>query len=77
MPNVVHCRAESAYPDRPTGFKWDGRNLQVAAIIKRWRTPHGIGFLVRVEQGSLFELFYSHEGCEWQIRPAIIQKESV
>lgn len=77
MPSAVHCRAESAYPERPTGFEWEGRYWEVASIIKRWRTPTGKGFLVCTEQGSLFELFYSHEGREWKIRPANLPEESV
>ncbi len=66
----VECYAGSAYPEAPRAFTWEDQRYTVIEILHRWRTPEGVGFLVKSEPGSsFFDLFYLTEEDRWQIQP--------
>lgn len=66
---VVECYAGYAYPEWPRAFEVGGRRYNVARVERRWRTPAGVAFRVRTEEGRRFTLEY-HEpaGC-WSAKP--------
>jgi hypothetical protein len=41
----------------------------VAALLQTWREPQGKRFLVRTEDGQVFDLFYRDETGEWEVTP--------
>ncbi|MBN1146128.1 MAG: hypothetical protein JXA78_02650 [Anaerolineales bacterium] len=79
MPDLVVCRSDSQYAERPLAFHWQGERLEVTKILARWRTPAGQWF--RVQAGSLgvqsappseemiFDLCYDETIDGWRILP--------
>ncbi len=66
--NLVECRSDSTYAERPVSFNWQGSSLEVAEIIRRWRSPGVRGFQVRTPDSRTFELFYDEHHDTWTIR---------
>jgi hypothetical protein len=65
--NLVECHSDSQYAERPTALIWQGERLEITQILKRWRSPAGVGFQIQVQSGARFELFYDEAGDSWQI----------
>jgi hypothetical protein len=65
---IVECRSDSGYAERPLALNWQGRRLEIAEIVSRWRGPAEKGFRVRTADGQAFELTYREIPDEWQIR---------
>lgn len=63
----VECHSGFTYAERPTALTWQGRRLEVEAILGRWRLPDGRRFRVRTRNGFLFDLFYDELRLEWRI----------
>lgn len=64
----VKCRSDSTYAERPVAFTWQGSSLEVAEIIRRWRSPGLRGFRVCTPDGETFELLYDEHIDSWTIR---------
>ncbi len=78
MSDLVECHSGYTYAEKPLALTWEGRRLEIAAILAQWRTPEEKHFRVRTSDGREFELVYSeasHESPEritghgWQIHP--------
>lgn len=67
MVNLVECRSDTEYPERPVAIFLDGKRLEIDRIISRWRTPEGKWFLVMTNNGDTHELFYDESLDEWII----------
>jgi hypothetical protein len=67
MSDLVKCRSEVDYAERPFAFEWEGQWLQITKIVQRWRSPQGLGFQVITEDLQHFELFYDLPGDTWQV----------
>ena len=67
MCNLVQCRSDSAYAERPVALHWQGERLEVVEILARWRSPEGVGFRVIVGGGQVFELFYLETDSAWVV----------
>jgi len=68
--NHVECYAGGSYPEDPRAVTWEGQRYVVQAILKRRRTPEGIGFLVQCSpEERTFDLFYLTRETRWQIQP--------
>jgi hypothetical protein len=65
--DLVSCRSDSEYAERPTSFCWQGERLEVLEVLARWRTPEGKWFRVRVQNEQVFELCYDQVGDAWNI----------
>ncbi len=63
----VECHSGHTYADRPTALHWEGERLAIAEVEGRWRVPGGSRFRVRVEDGRVFDLFYSEIDDEWRV----------
>jgi hypothetical protein len=70
METLVECYASARYPERPRAFIWKRERLEVAEIERRWRTPVGLAFRVRVVNGRTFTLTYDETADAWDIQPA-------
>ncbi len=68
MAELVECRSDWAYAQRPLAFTWQGRRLTVQEVITRERTPTGIDFLVRTNEDELFTLSYNENTDQWNIQ---------
>jgi hypothetical protein len=64
---TVHCLSSSAYADQPLTLEWQGTTRAVRLVLRRWRSPQGVGFWVRTEDGQDFALFYDESREEWSI----------
>ena len=69
MSNLVICRSEFTYPERPLKIFWEAKWLAVQVVLQRWRLPAGIRFWVRAEDGRSYELHYWEVNDEWHIYP--------
>ena len=67
MPDIVECHSEYEYAEKPVALTWDGKWLEIAAILERWRIPGAKCFRVKTAGGLIFELFYSELYDEWCI----------
>ena len=69
MKDLVECRSDWAYAQRPLAFTWQGERLAVQEVIAEQRTPEGNYFLVRTSQDGSFELTYNEHLDQWTIQP--------
>jgi len=67
--NVVECRSDSTFAERPLSITWQGRKYEVAEIIARWRGPEEKGFRVKTADGHAFEITYREIPDEWHVQP--------
>lgn len=67
--SAVECYAGYRYPERPRALLWEGERLEVAEVERRWRTPSGPAFRVRMHDGRRFTLAYDEAADAWNIRP--------
>jgi hypothetical protein len=68
MSELVECRSEVTYADRPTAVVWEGQRLAVQEILARWRIPDGMRFKVIIANGLVFELDYHENLDEWEVK---------
>ncbi len=64
---VVECRSDSEYAERPLAFYWEGKRLEVDQVLARWRAPEGKGFRVRVAERGIFDLIYNEANDAWEV----------
>ncbi len=69
MNNLVECRSESSYAQRPTAVHWQGQRLEVRDLLASWREPWGMRFRVRLDEDQVFELAYDQSLDDWSITP--------
>jgi hypothetical protein len=70
-PDTARVEAYCGYmaPERPRAFVWRGRRHTVERILRRWKTPHAMGFRVRTDDGLHFEVMYLVATETWTARP--------
>ena len=66
---IVECRSDSEYADRPLSLTWDGCRYEIAEIVARWRGPAERGFRVKTADGRAFDLTYRELPDEWIVQP--------
>ena len=67
--DIVECRSDAEYAERPLALIWQGRRLDIAEILGRWRSPNGKGFRVSTTDGQAFELVYREILDDWLVQP--------
>ncbi len=67
--DIVECRSDSEFAERPLALTWEGCRYEIAEIIARWRGPNEKGFRVKATDGTAFELTYRELPDEWQVQP--------
>ncbi len=66
---LVECRSDSEYAERPLALLWEGRRLEIAEVLARWRGPGEKGFRIKTVDGLAFDLAYREIPDEWLIQP--------
>ncbi len=66
---IVDCRSDTEYAERPLSLVWRGRRHEIAEIIARWRGPADKGFRVKTVDGQAFELTYQEFSDDWHVQP--------
>jgi hypothetical protein len=69
MNDIVECRSDSEYAERPLALAWQGQRLEIAEILASWRGPGEKGFRVTTVDGRAFDVAYREIPDEWQIQP--------
>jgi hypothetical protein len=69
MEDLVECRSESGYPEKPVALVWENTRREVETILSQWRDPQGMHFRVRTTGGLVFELTYAIANDAWLIKP--------
>ena len=67
MAELVECYSGTEYAGRPRALHWQGERLEIAAILRRWRTPTARCFRVRTAQDRVFDLCYEEHLDQWQV----------
>ena len=65
--NLVECRSDSTYAERPLSLVWEEQRLEIAEILSRWRGPGEKGFRVQTADRQVFELTYREISDEWKV----------
>ena len=65
---LVECRSDSTYAERPVAFIWQGSSQEVTEVTRRWRSPGVRGFQVLTPDSGAFELLYDEVHDAWSIR---------
>jgi hypothetical protein len=65
MSEVVTCYSGARYAERPVAFQYAGERLQVSAVMRTWREPAALFFLVQTSDGRRFRLAYEEESGRW------------
>ena len=68
-PELVECRSDSQYAERPLALVWEGERLEIAEILARWHGPGEKGFRVQTSDKRIFELRYREVPDEWEVHP--------
>jgi len=66
---LVECRSDTEYADRPLSLLWQGSRREIAEIFARWRGPGEKGFRVKTVEGMAFEISYQEVSDDWHIQP--------
>ena len=61
----VEAYAGGSYPERPTAVWWQDQRLEVEQVVRSWRTPDGLHFLVEIEKIGRVELIYHYQDGWW------------
>jgi len=69
---AVECYSGGRFAERPVGIAWRGERLRVASVERAWRTPGGLGFIVRVADSRHFELAYTIASDQWVARQMML-----
>jgi hypothetical protein len=67
--NIVECRSDTEYAERPLSLRWQGYQYEIAEILARWRGPGEKGFRVKTTNGFAFELTYQEISDDWHVQP--------
>jgi hypothetical protein len=67
--DLVECRSDSEYAERPLALMWQGRRLEIAEILASWRGPNEKGFRIKTADGLAFDLAYREIPDEWHVQP--------
>ena len=67
MSEIVECHSEYEYAEKPVALTWEGKRLEIVAILERRRIPGAKCFRVKTADGQIFELFYDELHDEWRI----------
>lgn len=68
MDDLVECRSDFEYAQRPVAFYWQGVRLRVTEILSQSLHPEGYSFRVRDEERGIFELDYDSNADQWSVR---------
>jgi hypothetical protein len=68
METAVECHSGHTYAERPKAFYWKDTKFKVESIETAWRSPEGMHFRVKTQNGSKFELIYNEASLTWQIK---------
>jgi hypothetical protein len=66
---LVECRSDSQYAERPLALTWEEQRFEIAEILARWRGPGEKGFRVQTSDRRVFELTYREIPDEWEVQP--------
>jgi hypothetical protein len=64
---VVECYSGVRFAERPLAFRFSDRRHVVEEVIKSWRSPSVLNFVVRTLGGGSFRLEYHESADEWTI----------
>lgn len=69
MSEVVTCYSGARYAERPVAFQYAGERLRVKDVVRTWREPAALFFLVQTSDGRRFRLVYEEESGRWSVDP--------
>lgn len=69
----VKCRSGHSACDHPISLDWEGKTLQITAVIKEWREPGNKHYLVETVNKSHFKLTFSEISSRWTVREVSIK----
>ncbi len=64
----VEAYAGASYPERRTAVWRGDQRIAVGQVLRSWRTPDALHFLVELESGEQQELCYQFRAEVWDVR---------
>jgi hypothetical protein len=68
MVDLVECRSEIEYPERPRAIFFHGKRLEIDHVLASWHTPEGKRFRVITQDENILNLEYNEASDEWSIQ---------
>ena len=65
----VECYSGYTYAQEPRSFHWQGRRLEVTAVLRRWLQPSTTIFVVEISDKRTFRLSYYEIEDVWDAAP--------
>lgn len=69
MSELVSCYSGTRYAERPTAFRFDDQQLAVSQVLRQWREPDSLHFVVLVPDGRHFQLSLCTHSGHWRVDP--------
>lgn len=63
----VECYSGVRFAERPSAFQFLGRRHVVEEVVKTWRSPSVLNFVVRTRSGGTFQLAYNEASDQWTV----------
>jgi hypothetical protein len=64
----VECHSGSGYAERPLALHFEGKRLEIEAVVAQWRAPSERFFVVRTAGGRRFEVIYNEAQDAWRMK---------
>jgi hypothetical protein len=64
---LVECRSDYEYAQRPLAFTCQGQRLEVIQLLDTWRTPSGNHFRVLASDQIIYTLTYKEAYDQWSV----------
>ncbi len=68
MIDLVACRSETEYPERPVAICFCGEEREIDRVLASWHIPEGKKFLVITQDGEIFNLIFNETNDEWSVQ---------
>lgn len=65
----VECYSGSRYAERPIAVYLRGQRVEVAQVLRSWRTPSGLAFDVVLVDGRRLRLELAEATDTWTVTP--------
>lgn len=67
MSDLVECRSDYEYAQRPVAFYWQGQRLEIDEVLSQAVSPSGYTFRVQSKEHGIFELDYDINADQWSV----------
>lgn len=71
MNDTVTCYSGARFAERPRSFQYGGESMEVGEVVRMWREPEELIFVVRTPDRRLFRLAYEEAIDRWHVEEMV------